>query len=169
MELDESKLNGIIMELDILHRARAPEIVEFFGAFTVESCVYYCMELMDAGSLDTLTGGGQPAKAGETDVNDAGATDRVPEDVLRRISAAMIRGLKFLKDELQIMHRGMSLDLKACFILTTDVKPTNVLINKKGEVKLCDFGVSGQLEKSLAKTNIGCQSYMAVRFRFLCR
>lgn len=43
-----------------------------------------------------------------------------------------------------------------------DVKPTNVLINKKGEVKLCDFGVSTQLEKSLAKTNIGCQSYMAV-------
>ena len=36
-------------------------------------------------------------------------------------------------------------------------------MNKKGEVKLCDFGVSGQLEKSLAKTNIGCQSYMAVR------
>lgn len=38
-----------------------------------------------------------------------------------------------------------------------------MLVNKKGEVKLCDFGVSGQLEKSLAKTNIGCQSYMAVR------
>jgi len=46
------------------------------------------------------------------------------------------------------------------------VKPTNVLINKKGEVKLVDFGVSGQLEKSLAKTNIGCQSYMAVSTRF---
>ena len=44
-----------------------------------------------------------------------------------------------------------------------DVKPTNILVNKRGEVKLCDFGVSGQLEKSLAKTNIGCQSYMAVR------
>ena len=44
-----------------------------------------------------------------------------------------------------------------------DVKPTNVLINQKGQVKLCDFGVSGQLNKSLAKTNIGCQSYMAVR------
>jgi mitogen-activated protein kinase kinase len=47
-------------------------------------------------------------------------------------------------------------------LTSADVKPTNVLINKKGEVKLCDFGVSGQLEKSLAKTNIGCQSYMAV-------
>ena len=50
------------MELDILHRAVAPEIIEFYGAFTIESCVYYCMEIMDAGSLDTLTGGGVPAK-----------------------------------------------------------------------------------------------------------
>lgn len=94
------------MELDILHRARAPEIVDFYGAFTIESCVYYCMEYMDAGSLDTLTGGGQPVKAGDIDENDDGALDRVPEDVLRRITAATVRGLKFLKDELQIMHRG---------------------------------------------------------------
>ncbi|KAJ2816641.1 MAP kinase kinase Wis1, partial [Coemansia furcata] len=28
-------------------------------------------------------------------------------------------------------------------------------------VKLCDFGVSGQLNQSLAKTHVGCQSYMA--------
>jgi mitogen-activated protein kinase kinase len=129
LELDDAKLNGIIMELDILHRAVAPEIVEFYGAFFIESCVYYCMEYMDAGSLDKLQGYG------------------VPEDVLARIAGCMVRGLKFLKDELQIIHR--------------DVKPTNVLLNRKGQVKLCDFGVSGQLEKSLAKTNIGCQSYMA--------
>lgn len=43
-----------------------------------------------------------------------------------------------------------------------DVKPTNVLLSRSGAVKLCDFGVSGQLDRSLAKTNIGCQSYMAV-------
>ncbi|KAG9103465.1 hypothetical protein FRC06_010573 [Ceratobasidium sp. 370] len=129
LELDDAKLNAILMELDILHRAVAPEIVDFYGAFFIESCVYYCMEYMDAGSLDKLNGAG------------------VPEDVLARITASMVRGLKFLKDELQIMHR--------------DVKPTNVLVDMKGAVKLCDFGVSGQLERSLAKTNIGCQSYMA--------
>ncbi|KAG8690549.1 hypothetical protein FRC11_010801, partial [Ceratobasidium sp. 423] len=129
LELDDAKLNAILMELDILHRAVAPEIVDFYGAFFIESCVYYCMEYMDAGSLDTLNGVG------------------VPEDVLARITASMVRGLKFLKDHLQIMHR--------------DVKPTNVLVNMKGAIKLCDFGVSGQLERSLAKTNIGCQSYMA--------
>ena len=105
LELDDSKLNGIIMELDILHRAVAPEIVEFFGAFTIESCVYYCMEYMDAGSLDTLTGGGVPAE--RQDGTDDAET-RVPEGVLRRITAAIVRGLGFLKDELQIMHRGLS-------------------------------------------------------------
>ena len=132
LELDQAKLNAIIMELDILHRAVAPEIVEFYGAFFIESCVYYCMELMDAGSLDKLQGAG------------------VPEDVLARITASIVRGLRFLKDELQIIHR--------------DVKPTNILVNTQGQIKLCDFGVSGQLEKSLAKTNIGCQSYMAVSY-----
>jgi mitogen-activated protein kinase kinase len=39
-----------------------------------------------------------------------------------------------------------------------------VLVNRKGDIKLCDFGISGELDKSLAKTNIGCQSYMAVRY-----
>lgn len=76
------------MELDILHRAIAPEIVEFYGAFFVEGCVYYCLEYMDARSLDKLQGVG------------------VEEDVLARITASMVRGLKFLKDEMQIMHRG---------------------------------------------------------------
>ena len=95
------------MELDILHRAVAPEIVEFFGAFTIESCVYYCMEYMDAGSLDTLTGGGIPANTAANPA-EKDATLSVPEAVLRRITAAVVRGLRYLKDELQIMHRGES-------------------------------------------------------------
>lgn len=47
------------------------------------------MEYMDAGSLDKLEAGG------------------IPEDVLGRITGAMVRGLKFLKDDMQIIHRGM--------------------------------------------------------------
>lgn len=51
-------------------------------------CVYYCMEYMDAGSLDKLEG------------------DGIPEGELGRIAGSMVRGLKFLKDEMQIIHRG---------------------------------------------------------------
>ncbi|KAI1314841.1 hypothetical protein EDD11_001666 [Mortierella claussenii] len=129
LELDQSKLNSILMELDVLHKSQNPYIVEFYGAFFIETCVYYCMEFMDAGSLDKLYQIG------------------VPEDILSNITLSMVKGLKFLKDELSIIHR--------------DVKPTNVLVNSQGQVKLCDFGVSGHLIQSMAKTHIGCQSYMA--------
>ncbi|KAI9726448.1 MAG: hypothetical protein M1828_001270 [Chrysothrix sp. TS-e1954] len=73
--------------------------------------------------------------------------DGIPEPVLRKIALATTLGLRALKDDYNIIHR--------------DVKPTNILVNTKGQIKICDFGVSGNLVASIAKTNIGCQSYMA--------
>ena len=60
-----------------------------------------------------------------------------------------ISALHYLKDELSVMHR--------------DVKPSNILIKRSGEVKICDFGISGNLVDSVAKTmDAGCKPYMGV-------
>lgn len=132
LELDETKFTQILMELDILHKCNLPYIVDFYGAFFVEGAVYMCMEYMDGGLLDKVCAAGEGVQL---------------EAALAYILESVIRGLKELKDSHNIIHR--------------DVKPTNILVSTLGKVKLCDFGVSGNLVASLAKTNIGCQSYMA--------
>lgn len=42
-----------------------------------------------------------------------------------------------------------------------DIKPSNILVNSRGSIKLCDFGVSGELINSIADTFVGTSTYMA--------
>lgn len=49
---------------------------------------------------------------------------------------SVVNALHYLHAQLKVIHR--------------DVKPSNILINRNGEVKMCDFGISGKA----ASTNI---------------
>ena len=42
-----------------------------------------------------------------------------------------------------------------------DLKPSNILVNSRGQIKLCDFGVSSELDGSIAETFVGTGTYMA--------
>lgn len=68
-------------------------------------------------------------------------------DVLGKIAEAILGGLTYLYEVHRIMHR--------------DIKPSNVLVNSRGAIKLCDFGVSGELVNSVADTFVGTSTYMA--------
>jgi len=68
-------------------------------------------------------------------------------DVLGKIAEAVLGGLAYIYDAHRIMHR--------------DIKPSNILVNSKGNIKLCDFGVSSELEGSVAETFVGTGTYMA--------
>lgn len=127
----------IIRELKVLHKCNFAHIVGFYGAFHSDGEISICMEYMDAGSLDLIL-----KKAG-----------RIPENILGKITSAVLKGLSYLRDKHAIMHR--------------DVKPSNILVNSSGEIKICDFGVSGQLIDSMANSFVGTRSYMSVSFYFI--
>ncbi|XP_077892500.1 dual specificity mitogen-activated protein kinase kinase 6-like [Ictidomys tridecemlineatus] len=130
------------MDLDISMRTvDCPFTVTFYGALFQEGDVWICMELMDT-SLDKFY----------KQVIDKGQT--IPEDILGKIAVSIVKALEHLHSKLSVIHR--------------DVKPSNVLINALGQVKMCDFGISGYLVDSVAKTiDAGCKPYMAIELAIL--
>lgn len=112
-----------------------PHTVHFYGALFREGDVWICMEVMDT-SLDnfyaTVFRNGR----------------QMPVPILGKIAFAVVHALHYLHAKLSVIHR--------------DVKPSNILIDRRGQVKMCDFGISGYLVDSVAKTiDAGCKPYMA--------
>ncbi|OXC68753.1 hypothetical protein AYX13_02679 [Cryptococcus neoformans] len=126
----------LLRELEILNSCASPFIVEHYGSFLADhdSSIGILMEYCEAGSLDSLLG-----KMKKKNM-------RCSEHVLGRVASSVLKGLDYLHQR-RIVHR--------------DIKPSNILITRQGAVKLCDFGVSGELVESLAGTFTGTSFYMA--------
>lgn len=131
LEVKPSVRNQILKELEVLHKCNSPYIVGFYGAFTTNNDISICMEFMDGLSLDIVLQ----------------LVGRIEEKWVGRIAVSVINGLTYLKEQFNILHR--------------DVKPSNMLVNSQGEIKLCDFGVSCMLIDSMANSFVGTRSYMA--------
>lgn len=112
------------------------EIVKYYGITFNEGVAWMCMELMDL-SLDKLY----------MIAHDI-LQEEIPEQILGAVAVATIRALEHLKTTHHIIHR--------------DIKPSNILLDRHGCVKLCDFGICGYLQNSVAQSvDVGCRPYMA--------
>ncbi|GMM29685.1 mitogen-activated protein kinase kinase [Martiniozyma asiatica (nom. inval.)] len=131
LETKEIIQSQILRELRIMHECSSPFITKFYGTFLNEGNVVICMEYVDCGSLDHIFQ----------------ITGPFPEFILSHIAKSVLSGLIYLYDNHKIIHR--------------DVKPSNVLMNSKGKIRLCDFGVSRELINSMADTFVGTSTYMS--------
>ncbi|KAF8907407.1 kinase [Mucidula mucida] len=121
----------ILRELQIMHNCHSKYIISFYGAFLADPNICICMEFMDKGSLDGIY-----KKIGPIDI-----------DIVGKVALAVLEGLTYLYDVHRIIHR--------------DIKPSNILCNSRGDIKICDFGVSGELINSIADTFVGTSTYMS--------
>mmetsp|Transcript_63312 Transcript_63312/g.150046 ORF Transcript_63312/g.150046 Transcript_63312/m.150046 type:complete len:216 (-) Transcript_63312:60-707(-) len=73
----------------------------------------------------------------------------VPEEVIAIVAAQMCRALRYLHETRKLIHR--------------DLKPPNILVNKSGQFKVADFGVSGVMDqsKSVCASWVGTVTYMS--------
>ncbi|CAI4037750.1 hypothetical protein SMKI_04G0820 [Saccharomyces mikatae IFO 1815] len=141
-------INQLVRELSIVKNVKPHEnIITFYGAYYnqhINNEIIILMEYSDCGSLDKILSvykrfvqRGSVSKK-KTWFN---------ELTISKISYGVLNGLDHLYRQYKIIHR--------------DIKPSNVLINSKGQIKLCDFGVSKKLINSIADTFVGTSTYMS--------
>jgi serine/threonine protein kinase len=131
---DQRVKKQILLELKTLHECDSDYIVRSYGAFVKDGNVNMALEYMDAGSLAGVIK----------------EVKQVPEPIIGLMTVQILRGLDYLHKNMKVIHR--------------DIKPSNILINKKGQVKIADFGVSGQMDSTFdCKSSwVGTVSYMSV-------
>ncbi|KAG0671079.1 MAP kinase kinase (MEK) [Maudiozyma exigua] len=144
----------LLSELQIMKNIQPhPNIITFYGAFLKQSVNYdiiILMEYMDCGSLDKILRVFKNFVKRDQIENPLFKPRttwfNIPL-VISKISYAVIAGLDYLYSNYKIIHR--------------DIKPSNVLVNSKGSIKICDFGVSKKLINSVADTFVGTSTYMS--------
>ncbi|CAM9889145.1 unnamed protein product [Chrysoparadoxa australica] len=131
---DKVKRDQLLQEIKTLAEIDCPGIVEFYGAFLKDGNIHLILEFMDKGSL--------------TDVIHGWKDVEYDEQVMAAMTYQVLWGMAYLTYE-QRLHR--------------DIKPQNILVNCRGEVKLSDFGIARLTAgpQDLSQTMVGTIRYMS--------
>ena len=89
--------------------------------------------------------------------------ERIYSVIHRSFYKSLSQSTQVLKDFIRMLAEALDV-LQQNQIVHADIKPDNILINKKGFVKVTDFGISKQYggeETEKARTFVGTLTYMS--------
>ena len=147
LDISEQRKKMLLKELRILSQLQSEALVGFQGAFLEDDAVVLVMEYMNGGSLEQWRK--KNKSANDSDSWSAQSFQIKREPFFASIAYQVLTGLEYLHSQ-RIIHR--------------DIKPGNILLNRRGDVKLCDFGISslhGEEDASLQTTVIGTSRFMS--------
>ncbi|KAG6820670.1 hypothetical protein H0H93_013521 [Arthromyces matolae] len=140
LESAEDEIEDIQQEIQILSQLDSPHVTKYHGSYLKGSNLWIVMEYCSGGSCSDLVGLVAFSDASiRMMINLQMKPGVFREEYIAIIVRELLRGLEYLHSEGKL-HR--------------DIKAANILLSAGGDVKLADFGVSGQLSGTLsAKKN----------------
>lgn len=108
-----------------------PNIVKLKDFFEKEDAFYLIMEYVEGDTLEDY-------------INKISGP--IPEEIAKAIMTEILSAIEYAHKQ-KVVH--------------LDIKPSNIMITKEGDIKVLDFGISADLNKDMSSQRMGTPMYMS--------
>jgi serine/threonine protein kinase len=133
-------------EAGLIARLHHPNVIRFYGVCYQDDHFYLVTEFCEENLSQALKRYKEENKRSKKLPGES--TQVIPEEYVMKLAYQIAKGMTYLHSK-DVVHR--------------DLKPENILLDEKGDVKLCDFGLSRLTTKDEEMTQqVGTPAYVPI-------
>ena len=140
MYKDQQKIMEVEREIKLIENLNHPNIIKYFSSFRENNDFYIVTEYINGGCLYDLM---------KENINQG---KKIEEKKIWALLIQSLGGLLYLHENKKIIHR--------------DIKPDNLLLDKNGDLKITDFGISA-INSEDADENVKCHGTVVGPITFM--